>query len=96
MEKAKINNNSDEEEESNINNNKPKHSKWKLYKIIAGHTGWVRCIDVDPSNKFFVTGSNDRVIKFWDLATGKLKLSYTGHINTIRKVKLSKRNPYLF
>ena len=85
-----------EEDDSSANNNKPKHSKWKLYKIIAGHTGWVRCIDVDPSNKFFVTGSNDRVIKFWDLATGKLKLSYTGHINTIRKVVLSKKNPYLF
>ena len=75
---------------------KPKHSKWKLYKIITGHTGWVRCIDMDLSNNFFVTGSNDRVIKFWDFPTGKLKLSYTGHINTIRKVVLSQRNPYLF
>ena len=74
----------------------PKHSKWKLYKIITGHTGWVRCIDMDPSNNFFVTGSNDRVIKFWDFPSGKLKLSYTGHINTIRKVVLSPRNPYLF
>ena len=83
--------------ESDSDNNKDKkHSKWKLYKIITGHTGWVRCIDMDPSNNFFVTGSNDRVIKFWDFPTGKLKLSYTGHINTIRKVVLSKRNPYLF
>ena len=79
------------------NNLKEKqHSKWKLYKIITGHTGWVRCIDFDPSNNFFVTGSNDRVIKFWDFPSGKLKLSYTGHINTIRKVVLSPRNPYLF
>ena len=77
-------------------NKDKKHSKWKLYKIITGHTGWVRCIDMDPSNNFFVTGSNDRVIKFWDFPTGKLKLSYTGHINTIRKVALSPRNPYLF
>ena len=55
--------------DSNLNKDK-KHSKWKLYKIITGHTGWVRCIDMDPSNNFFVTGSNDRVIKFWDFPTG--------------------------
>ena len=95
LEKSKLDNYNDEED-SKSNDSKLKHSKWKLYKIIAGHTGWVRCIDVDPSNQFFATGSNDRVIKFWDLATGKLKLSYTGHINTIRKIELSKRNPYLF
>jgi pleiotropic regulator 1 len=72
------------------------HAPWKLYRVISGHTGWVRCIDVDPTNNWFVTGSNDRVIKFWDLATGRLKLSLTGHINTVRSVKVSARHPYLF
>lgn len=72
------------------------HAPWKLYRVISGHTGWVRCIDVDPTNNWFVTGSNDRVIKFWDLASGRLKLSLTGHINTVRSVKVSPRHPYLF
>jgi pleiotropic regulator 1 len=72
------------------------HAPWKLYRVISGHTGWVRCIDVDPTNNWFVTGSNDRVIKFWDLATGRLKLSLTGHINAVRSVKVSARHPYLF
>jgi WD40 repeat protein len=72
------------------------HAPWKLYRVISGHNGWVRCIDIDPSNNWFVTGSNDRVIKFWDLASGKLKLSLTGHINTVRSVKVSNRHPYLF
>lgn len=72
------------------------HAPWKLYRVISGHTGWVRCIDVDPTNNWFVTGSNDRLIKFWDLATGKLKLSLTGHINTVRGVVISTRHPYLF
>lgn len=72
------------------------HPKWKLYRVISGHSGWVRCIDVDPTNQWFVTGSNDRVIKFWDLAKGKLKLSLTGHINTVRSVIISPRHPYLF
>lgn len=85
-------------------NNPPESSKenfqknleWKIYRVISGHTGWVRCIDVDPTNNFFVTGSNDCVIKFWDLASGTLKLSLTGHINTVRTVLLSQRHPYLF
>ena len=72
------------------------HAPWKLYRVISGHNGWVRCIDVDPTNNWFVTGSNDRVIKFWDLASGKLKLSLTGHINSVRAVVISKRHPYLF
>lgn len=38
----------------------------------------------------------DKVIKFWDLASGKLKVSLTGHINTVRDLKISKRSPYLF
>ena len=43
------------------------HAPWKLMRVIAGHQGWVRCIAVDPMNRWFVTGSNDRTIKFWDL-----------------------------
>ena len=46
------------------------HRPWKLMRVIAGHKGWVRCIAMDPGNQFFVTGSTDRTIKFWDLASG--------------------------
>ena len=31
--------------------------------MISGHLGWVRCVAVDPSNDWFVTGSGDRTIK---------------------------------
>ncbi|KAM3143817.1 Pleiotropic regulator 1 [Paramecium bursaria] len=72
------------------------HAPWKLMRVISGHHGWVRCISVDPANQFFVTGSSDRTIKFWDLATGNLKITYTGHISTIRGVIVSPRHPYLF
>lgn len=73
-----------------------KHRPWKLLKVIVGHTGWVRSVTVDPANSFFVTGSHDRTIKFWDLASCKLKLSLTGHINAIRGLAVSDRHPYLF
>ena len=72
------------------------HPQWKLSRVISGHTGWVRCVAVDPTNEWFCTGSADRCIKIWDLATGNLKLSLTGHVSTVRALQVSPRHPYLF
>lgn len=36
------------------------------------------------------------LMQIWDLASGKLKLSLTGHISTVRGVIVSARSPYLF
>ncbi|OQR73303.1 pleiotropic regulator 1-like [Tropilaelaps mercedesae] len=72
------------------------HPPWKLYRVISGHTGWVRCVAFDPTNEWFCTGSNDRIIKIWDLASGKLKLSLTGHISGVRGLAVSQHHPYLF
>lgn len=64
---------------------KPKwHRPYKLYRVIVGHHGWVRCLAISPCNTYFASGSADRTIKFWDLASGELKISLTGHINTLR------------
>ena len=65
-------------------------------RVISGHLGWVRSVAVEPGNKWFATGAGDRVIKIWDLASGELKLSLTGHISTVRGLAVSSRHPYLF
>ncbi|XP_024942033.1 pleiotropic regulator 1 isoform X2 [Cephus cinctus] len=76
---------------------KPKwHAPWKLCRVISGHLGWVRCCAVEPGNEYFATGSADRVIKIWDLGSGKLKVSLTGHISSVRGLAFSHRHPYLF
>lgn len=78
------------------------HAPWELCSVISGHLGWVRCLAFDPSNEWFVTGSNDRTIKVWDLAAccagveGGLKLTLTGHISAVRGLAVSSRHPYLF
>ncbi|XP_074264629.1 protein pleiotropic regulatory locus 1-like [Silene latifolia] len=51
------------------------HRPWKIYRVITGgHLGWVRAVAFDPSNNWFCTGSADRTIKVWDVASGQLKL----------------------
>ena len=44
----------------------------------------MRSLAFDSSNEWFVTGSADRTIKVWDLASGQLKLTLTGHIEQVR------------
>lgn len=77
---------------------KPKwHAPWKLTKVINGHLGWVRCIAVDPvDNEWFATGSNDNTIKVWDMTTGKLKITLSGHLMAVRGIAISERHPYMF
>jgi len=74
------------------------HPPWKLFKVISGHTGWVRSIAVDVSNEWFATGGGaaDRTIKIWDLASGTLKLTLTGHISDVRGLAISPKHPLLF
>ncbi len=69
---------------------------WRLMRVISGHTGWVRSLAVDSSNRWFVSGAADRTIKVWDLAAGTLKVTLTGHIGAVRGLALSERHPYLF
>lgn len=35
-------------------------------------------------------------LQIWDMASGELKLSLTGHISTVRGLAVSARHPYLF
>ncbi|GFR44655.1 hypothetical protein Agub_g5945 [Astrephomene gubernaculifera] len=72
------------------------HAPWRMYRVISGHLGWVRCVAVDPGNEWFATGSADRTIKIWDLASGQLKLTLTGHIEQVTGLAVSARHPYMF
>jgi len=72
------------------------HPPWKLMRVMSGHEGWVRTVAVDPTNEWFASSGNDRLIKIWDLASGTLKLSLTGHVSAVRSVAISDRHPYLF
>ena len=67
------------------------HAPWRRYRVISGHLGWVRSVAFDPGNEWFATGSSDRTIKLWDLASGQLKLTLTGHIEQVRRRRVRMR-----
>lgn len=76
---------------------KPKwHAPWKTYRVISGHLGWVSSLAFDPMNEWFVTGSADRTIKIWDMASGHLKLTLTGHTEQVMGLAVSDKYPYMF
>jgi len=72
------------------------HAPWKMMRVLSGHQGWVRALEVEPGNEWFASGASDGTIKIWDLASGTLKLTLTGHISCIRGIQVSSRSPYLF
>lgn len=59
------------------------HALASPMKSVMRLCRWVRSLAVDPGNEFFATGSADRTIKIWDLASGQLKLTLTGHIEQV-------------
>mmetsp|Transcript_28337 Transcript_28337/g.49860 ORF Transcript_28337/g.49860 Transcript_28337/m.49860 type:complete len:321 (+) Transcript_28337:17-979(+) len=56
---------------------------WKASKILFGHLGWVRVLKLNPTKNWFVSGSSDRTLKFWEYPGGILKKTLTGHIEQI-------------
>lgn len=73
-----------------------KHSRWKMFRVLIGHTGSVTSVGFDPDNEYFATGASDGTIKIWNLASGRLQLTLTGHIMAVRGIVISDRHPYMF
>ncbi|PIK54286.1 putative ribosome biogenesis protein bop1-B [Apostichopus japonicus] len=42
-----------------------------LALLYAGHTSYVRSISVDPSGQWLASGSDDKTVRFWEVATGR-------------------------
>lgn len=39
--------------------------------VYKGHTGVVRCLAVDPTGQWIASGGDDKVVKFWEVCTGR-------------------------
>jgi hypothetical protein len=56
---------------------------------LKGHTGTVNCVSFSPDGKMLVSGSKDKTIKLWDVATGKELATLKGHTSSVNCVVFS-------
>jgi WD40 repeat protein len=62
----------------------------KLETVVQrGHYASVKSVAFTPDGKFLLSGSRDKTIKLWELATGRELRSYLGHTSTINDIAVS-------
>ena len=57
--------------------------------VLREHTGRVRSVAFSPDGQTLASGSDDRTIRFWDVATGQHKATLEGHTGWVRSVAFS-------
>jgi ribosome biogenesis protein ERB1 len=40
-------------------------------QVYKGHKKLIRSLSIDPTGQWFATGSDDKTIKVWEVATGR-------------------------
>src|SRR5262249_55493693 len=58
-------------------------------KLALPHGSRVRGLAVSPDGKWLVTGCNDRAVRVWDLASGMLKRTLSGHTDEAVRIRFS-------
>ena len=68
----------------------------KLETIVQkGHSGAVKSIAISPDGKYLATGSRDRTVKLWDLATGMEIRTFNGHDYTVNGIQFSPNGKFI-
>jgi DNA-binding beta-propeller fold protein YncE len=62
---------------------------------LTGHEGWVRSVAVTPDGKYVVSGSWDKRVRVWELATGQELRRFTGHEWGVRSVAVTPDGQYV-
>jgi WD40 repeat protein len=57
--------------------------------VLEGHTAPVRSVAIDPEGTWLASGGDDRVVRRWDLGTGRPMDTLRGHVGPVRGVAVS-------
>ncbi|GAB4379124.1 MAG: hypothetical protein Kow00121_32580 [Elainellaceae cyanobacterium] len=52
--------------------------RWRCVQSLTGHEGAVTAIAISPGGRIIASGSSDKSIRFWSLATGELLHTFPG------------------
>jgi WD40 repeat protein len=64
-------------------------------RSLAGHSDRVNSVALSPDGKFLVSGSNDKTVIIWDLASGTALKKLTGHVWKVNSVSWSSDGKYV-
>jgi sugar lactone lactonase YvrE len=64
-------------------------SSFSLAKTLTGHSQPVVAIAISPNSQTLASGSGDRTIKIWNLATGEEIRTLSGHAREVNSVAIS-------
>jgi len=59
-----------------------------LVRTFTGHEDWVTAVAISPNGRYTLSGSYDRTLRLWDLATGQPRLTFTGHTGPVGAVAI--------
>ena len=60
-----------------------------IRELEGSGVGAINCIDISPDCQYFVTGSNDSIVKLWHYDTGEITHIGLGHAAIITGIKFS-------
>jgi small GTP-binding protein len=60
-----------------------------LERKLTGHEGWVKSVAVSPDGTWAASGSDDKTVKIWDLATGAYWATLQGHESHVYSVAIT-------
>ena len=66
-----------------------------LDKTLTGHSNWVLSVVYSPDSRYLASGSSDKTIKIWEVATETELRTLTGHSMTVWSVAYSPDGRYL-
>ena len=64
-------------------------SSFFLERTLTGHSDLVTSLAISPDSKTLASGSDDKTIKLWNLATGEQIRTLTGHSDLVNSVAIS-------
>lgn len=65
------------------------HDSITLLQTLKGHVSSVRSCDISTDGTFIASGSLDKTIKLWDIASGQERITMRGHTDAISDCKIS-------
>ena len=61
---------------------------------FEGHRGEVNSVSMSADGRYALSGSNDKMLKLWEVSTGKCLRTFKGHSDRVNSVCLSTDNKY--